>query len=273
MIDPIRLLTGAVLALVISVLAYRARSLNRSGALAATLLGTVVFGLGGLAWAVLLIGFFVSSSALSRLSAGRKRSLNEKFSKGSQRDAGQVLANGAVAGLCVLLQLLFPGQAWPWLAFAGSLAAVNADTWGTELGVLSRTSPVLITTGRPVERGTSGGISLAGTLAALGGGLFIALLALLFDPAPGLAWGVLPVVGLAGLLGSLVDSALGATVQAIYVCPACNKETERHPLHTCGTPTQWIRGWRWMDNDWVNITCALAGGAAAALLGSGLGWF
>jgi uncharacterized membrane protein len=58
------------------------------------------------------------------------------------------------------------------------------------------------------------------------------------------------------LLGSLFDSFLGATVQAIYFCPTCDKETERHPVHTCGTPTAMIRGWEWLNNDWVNFGCS-----------------
>jgi hypothetical protein len=72
-------------------------------------------------------------------------------------------------------------------------------------------------------------------------------------------------IGLFGLLGSLVDSALGATYQAIYFCPTCNKETERHPLHTCGSATTRIRGLAWLDNDWVNAACALTGAALALI--------
>ena len=52
-----------------------------------------------------------------------------------------------------------------------------------------------------------------------------------------------------------MDSLLGATVQVIYTCPACGKETERHPLHACGTQTVYKRGWRWMNNDAVNAFC------------------
>jgi uncharacterized protein (TIGR00297 family) len=264
MIVPLQLLLGFILAVGVSVLAHKARSLSRSGAIAAGVLGTVVFGLGGLDWAILLLGFFISSSALSKMFGQRKRSLNEKFSKGHERDAAQVFANGGFSGLFVLLHLAFPGAVWPWLAFAGTLAAVNADTWATELGVLSRAAPRLITTGQRVERGTSGGITLAGTLASLGGGFFIAMLAVLFW-APGGAADVgqifsrLAIISLAGLAGSLLDSLLGATVQAIYTCPVCIKETERHPMHTCGNITQLTRGLPWLNNEWVNLACAVAG--------------
>lgn len=267
----LNILIGFLLAVIIALAAWRAGSLNPQGAIAAALLGAIIFGLGGWGWAILLLGFFISSSALSRLFRKRKMVLDEKFSKGSRRDAGQVLANGGIAGLFVLLHALFPTASWPWLGFAGALAAANADTWATELGVLSRAAPRLITTGRVVERGTSGGISLAGTAAAAGGALFIAILGVacwqgqVFSLAPHpIAW--LAGVTLAGLLGSLADSLLGATVQAIYWCPGCQKETERSPLHTCGAPTRLLRGWPWLDNDWVNGVCTVVGGVVALML-------
>lgn len=269
--DPVngRLLAGFVLALLIAAAAWRARALSVSGALAAVLLGTIIFGLGGLPWAVLLMAFFISSSGLSRAFKQRKAGLQEKFSKGSQRDAGQVLANGGVAGLFVLAHAAAPQAAWPWLAFAGALAAANADTWATELGVLSRSAPRLVTSGQVVEKGTSGGITLTGTAAALGGALLIAALAVMLWPAarPPLPAGLaaFAVVGLAGLAGSLLDSYLGATVQAIYTCPCCQKDTERHPTHSCGCQTSLARGLPWLDNDWVNAFCTLTGAALAAL--------
>jgi len=270
----LQILPGFGLALLVALAAWRARALTPGGAAAALGLGTLVFGLGGLAWAVLLLGFFISSSVLSRTFRRRKATLDEDFSKGSQRDAGQVLANGGVAGLFTLLHLLFPLSGLPFLAFAGTLAAVNADTWATELGVLSRRPPRLISTGKVVERGASGGISLAGLLAALGGAVLIAGLATLPAlPAPadtgtasspgGVFIIIMGVVTLAGLVGSLVDSLLGATLQVIYTCPTCAKETERHPTHTCGTATVYKRGWRWLNNDWVNAACAMAGAGLA----------
>ncbi len=252
-----QLLIGFLLAVVVAYLAYRAHSLSRSGAFAAVLVGAVIFGVGGWRWAVLLLAFFVSSTILTRAFKKRKTGLNEKFSKGGRRDAGQVLGNGGLATLFAGLSWFFPGQAWVWLAFAASLAAVNADTWATELGVLNPHPPRLIThPGKVVEKGTSGGVSLVGTLASLAGSGLIGVLAGLISPLPG-TLSIILLVTLAGLLGSLFDSLLGATVQSIYYCPACAKETERHPLHTCGTPTTRLRGWPWLDNDLVNLGCSL----------------
>jgi uncharacterized protein (TIGR00297 family) len=266
-----QLTLGLALAGLIALVAYRRGSLSRSGAAGAVLIGTTVFGLGGWAWGILLVVFFISSSALSHFKEQRKAALAEKFSKGSQRDVWQTLANGGAAALCVIGYSLAPNPFW-WAAFVGAIATVNADTWATELGVLSRSAPRLITTGRPVEVGASGGITLNGTLAALGGAALIALIAAayvaLIEQLPSLALLLFIAGAAAGLVGSLIDSWMGATVQAIYFCEACGKETERHPTHTCGTATRHARGLRWLENDWVNFLSSVAGAALAAGLWS-----
>ena len=258
-----QLLLGFILAIIISYLAYRAHSLNKNGTLAATIVGAIVFGLGGWQWAILLLAFFITSSGLSRLFKKRKLGLDEKFSKGHERDAGQVFGNGGLATAFVLVHALFPESMIGWVGFAASLAAVNADTWATELGVLNPTPPRMITDLRKrVEKGTSGGISLFGTSASLMGSALIAVLAALMTDD----WSLLLPITLAGLFGSLFDSLLGATVQAMYYCPTDKKETEKHPLHTCGTATVHIRGWKWLNNDWVNFACGAFGVAIAFLL-------
>lgn len=260
-----QLLFGILLAIIIAYLAFRARSLNRGGAYAAFIVGMVIFGLGGWGWAILLLTFFVTSSALSRMFKERKREANEKYAKGGQRDAGQVFGNGGIPALFAALSVFFPEATWPWLGFAASLAAVNADTWATELGVLNPTSPRLITDLRKVvEKGTSGAVSLVGTLASLAGAGVIGFLAALLSPT-GIDLSFFLWVTIAGLLGALFDSLLGATVQAIYYCPFCQKETERNPTHSCGTGTTQIRGWRWLSNDWVNFTCGAFGTVIALL--------
>ncbi len=255
---------------VIAAAAWKAGALSASGALAAALSGGLIFGLGGLDWAVLLLVFFVSSSLLSRAFGRRKASLNEKFSKGHRRDWGQVLANGGLGTLLVMMATISGEQSPWWAAYIGTMAAVNADTWATELGVLSPAAPRLVASGKVVERGTSGGITLLGSLASLAGAGLIGAAAALLRPELGVGQALAAAAG-GGMLGSLVDSILGATLQAIYYCPACQKETERHPTHTCGTPTTLVRGLRWLNNDWVNLLCALSGAIGAALLWNILG--
>lgn len=256
-------LIGFILAIIIAFLAYRVHSLNQSGAFAATVVGAIVFGVGGWKWAVLLLTFFITSSALSRLFKKRKQGLDEKFSKGHERDAGQVFGNGGLATAFVLVHALYPESIIGWIGFAAALAAVNADTWATELGVLNPTPPRMITNLRKrVEKGTSGGVSLFGTFASLLGAAIIALPTAWFIDK----WSLLPLITFAGLAGSLFDSLLGATVQAMYYCPTDKKETEKHPLHTCGTQTVHIRGWKRLDNDWVNFACGAFGVVVALLL-------
>lgn len=266
-----RILAGLALSLVVGYLGYRRGSLAPSGVLGAVLVGTVTLGCGGWEWGVLVVGFFASSSALSHWREREKAPLAEKFQKGHRRDLGQTLANGGWGVILASVYALHPDPR-AYLAFIGVMATVNADTWATELGVLSRSLPRLITTGRPVPAGTSGAISPLGTGAALAGAAFIGLLAAALGvwagPADGLKApaGLLPLATLSGLLGALADSLMGATVQGIYYCATCRKETERR-VHGCGRATALVRGQRWLDNDLVNFLSAAVGGVAAAWLG------
>lgn len=238
------------------------------------LVGTLIFGLGGWIWGVVLAVFFISSSLLSHFKEREKAAVAEKFEKGHRRDMGQVLANGGLGALIALLSALVPasvvpGGVWFYL-FLGVMATVTADTWATELGTLSVAPPRLITNGRVVEVGTSGGISPLGTGVSLAGGLLIGLTAGVLSALAGQATGaaalLVAVVGaLSGTIGSLLDSLMGATVQQIYYCDTCCKETERR-VHRCGTTTRPLRGWSWVNNDLVNLLSSLGGGLAAAVL-------
>lgn len=251
------------LALLTGLLAWRLGSLTLSGAIAAGVVGGLILGLGGWAWAAALLLFFASSSALSRLFPARRARVADEiagqFEKGDRRDWGQVAANGGLGAALAVVHALLPEAAWPWIAFLGAVAAANADTWATELGVLNRRPPRLITSGRKVEPGTSGGVSGLGILASLAGAALIGSL----GPLEGTGAAAFAAVTFGGLAASLFDSLLGATVQAIYFCPEDEKETEQHPLHACGARTRLVRGWGWLNNDLVNLAASVAGSAIA----------
>ncbi len=248
--------------------AYRARALAPSGALAATLVGGLVTATGGWRWGALLIGFFISSSLLSKLTDRRRPEQGRNVARGSRRDAWQVAANGGIATLCAVLYGITGAQVML-AAFAASLAAATADTWATEIGAYSRRPPRLITSLTPVPRGTSGAVSPLGTAATIAGALTIALLAtLLLGPdltAGGSQVRLLLAAALGGIAGSVIDSLLGATIQVQYHCPACDQRTEAR-THRCGTPTVQTRGLPFVTNDAVNIAAIIAGTGIGALI-------
>ncbi|MZP31394.1 DUF92 domain-containing protein [Heliobacterium undosum] len=272
------LLLGLAFSALIGALAYRRRSLSGSGVAGAVIVGTLIFGFGGWVWGLTLIAFFVYGSALSKYKEAQKSAVaEEKFDKGSRRDFGQALANGGFGAVLAVLHFLFPSEPAFFAAFVGTMATVNADTWATEIGVLSRRPPRLITTGRLVPPGTSGGITAVGTFATMMGGLLIGLTVwilvgiqdVILSGAVNLAgylW-LLPAAVAGGLGGSLFDSLLGATVQAMYVNAETGKDTEKK-VSRSGAKNRFSRGLPFMDNDMVNFISSGFGAAVAALVAS-----
>ncbi|MBC5811385.1 MAG: DUF92 domain-containing protein [Candidatus Eremiobacteraeota bacterium] len=246
---------GAVAAAAIAFVAYRARVLTSGGALWAFAIGTLTFGALGWSGAAILLTFFLTSVALSRLGRARKRALLAGVEKGGVRDGAQVFANGGVAAICAALTFHDPRYA---IAFAGAFAAAAADTWGTELGALYGGTPRSIVTGRRVDTGLSGGVTWLGTAAEVGGAAVVAAVAFTFG---------LPFVAVlaGGVAGAFVDSLLGATVQAKRWCAQCGRACESDP-HVCGASTELLRGAGWFGNDAVNLAATMVGAAVAFAL-------
>ncbi len=254
------ILVGLLIAAAIAFAARAARSLTTSGAIAATIVGTLAVAAG---WSLgtLLILYFVSSTVLSRVGRARKEERTSPIvAKGGQRDAIQVLANGGIFAAAAVAMLIAPSVRWIALG-VGSLAAAAADTWATEIGTLFGGTPRSILTLHPVPTGTSGGVSLIGTLGAVAGAVFVATVAKLLGWPSRLAMAV----AVGGVVGAVVDSVIGATAQSRRWCDACERETERL-THDCGATTRPHRGIEWLDNDVVNFLSNAAGGILAALL-------
>ncbi len=252
---------GVGLAALVAGASYLARFLTAGGATLTFLLGSVIFGLGGWTFAAPILAFFIFSSLLSKLTRRFRGEIVSEFEKSDRRDLAQVLANGGLAAALVLVWYWTGSEAVYFIYLAG-LAAVTADTWATELGVLVGWPPRSALSLKPVPVGASGGVTLPGLVAAWLGGTVIGVVgALTCDSrvASDFPWAWVWLVGGVGLVASLVDSLLGATLQAQYVCAVCGKQTER-TVH-CGTSSKHLRGFGWMNNDVVNGICSLAGAA------------
>jgi uncharacterized protein (TIGR00297 family) len=270
---------GAVFAGVIATLAYRGHALTRGGAIAAFAVGTLTYASGTLGFTLVLLAFFVPSVALSRFGRARKRNLADSGKHGP-RDAMQVLANGGVATACAVVWVFTHDLRWAF-AFAGAYAAATADTWATEIGTLAKHQPRSILTLRPVATGLSGGITLPGTLAEMAGALWIGVagtigIALAYGPSD-FGWSanvpsvvlfsilMLAAIPAGGIGGATLDSVLGATIQELRRCDACERACEIDP-HGCGLPTRRVRGLRGISNDVVNALATSAGAAIAFVL-------
>ena len=258
-----RATAGLLAASCIALAARRAGMLSTSGACAAVVVGTVAVA-AGWRWGALLIVYFVVASLLSRAGAGEKsRRTGGIVAKGGARDATQVLATG---GICAVGALGSVAGASPALrslaalAAGGALAAASADTWATEIGTLLGGAPRALLTGRPAPPGTSGAVSALGTAAMVAGASFTAAVAHLL----GITSAPLTVT-LAGCIGALMDTVIGATLQERRWCDHCDRATER-PVHDCGRETRRTAGLAGVDNDVVNLLATLAGAATAALL-------
>lgn len=254
-----RVITGVIVAAVIALAAWKARTLSRSGAAAGFVAGAISIA-AGCSWGFLLLGFFITASILSRMGKARKTALlGPVVEKGGERDAWQVAANGGVYVGAAAVFIAFHNSDCFAIAI-GALAASTADTWSTEIGTFGAGVPRLIVSGRKVPAGTSGGITRSGTIGALAGAIFAAL---------GAMWAGWPVslltVVVAGLAGAFADSLLGATVQSKRWCEQCASATERI-IHVCGSTTVDAGGLSWLNNDGVNFVSTVVGGLVALLL-------
>jgi uncharacterized protein (TIGR00297 family) len=245
---------AAGISLVTALAAWAAGALTPAGAAAAALVGSAILSATGWPGAAVLGAFFLPSTLVGRITAGRTAGSDAQEER---RGAAQVLSNGVAAALGALAAGRAPGLGL-WLVTA-SLAAAAGDTWATSLGALSRNEPRLLLGGGRVPRGTSGAVSPAGTLGAGLGAALVALAAATAGRAPELLW-----CAAIGVAGMLLDSLLGAAVQARFECPACARASERR-RHRCGGKTRLVKGWPWLDNDAVNAVttgCAALAGAA-----------
>ncbi|KAG2718592.1 hypothetical protein I3760_03G227400 [Carya illinoinensis] len=265
-------LIAASISFLIATRAYRRKSLDLSGAICGFLVMSIHLALGYRYGAMLLV-FFFTSSKLTKVGEEKKRRVDADFKEGGQRNWIQVLSNAGIAMVLVVIIWKLTGGQDKCLdskdstlvtsllgGIIGHYCCCNGDTWSSELGVLSDAQPRLITTFKPVRKGTNGGVTLAGLLAAAAAGSVIGLTFAVFgffttkctyDVAVKQLL-VIPLSALAGLCGSLIDSLLGATLQFSGFCTVRNKVVGKP-----GPTVKRISGISILDNNAVNLVSIL----------------
>lgn len=246
------LLIGFLLGVLIAIISLKLKILSKSGAITTIILAMFIYGLGNWKWTLPIFGFFILSSALSKISEKftDKKSVI-KAEKGSQRDMGQVIANGGIPLLIILLNYFFENSAW-YLIFLVAIAVHTSDTWSTEGGTAFARGAYMITTFKKIKCGESGGVSLIGSIFGILGSATIIIIGNYFVTLNFKTFFSLVALG---FIGNIIDSLIGATIQAKYKCNVCLKETEKKKH--CNVETSLIKGNKFINNDFVNYSSAL----------------
>ncbi|XP_040610786.1 transmembrane protein 19 isoform X1 [Mesocricetus auratus] len=267
-VSPWRWLFSIVVPVMIAWNGFKKKSLDHSGALGGLVVGFILT-IANFSFFTSLLMFFLSSSKLTKWKGEVKKRLDSEYKEGGQRNWVQVFCNGAVPTELALLYMIEngPGEmpidfakqptaSWMCLSLLAALACSAGDTWASEVGpVLSKSSPRLITTWEKVPVGTNGGVTVVGLTSSLLGGTFVGLAYFLTQlvfvsdldiSAP--QWPIIAFGGLAGLLGSIVDSYLGATMQFSGLDESTGlvvSSPARETKHIAGKPI--------LDNNAVNL--------------------
>ncbi|XP_038048871.1 transmembrane protein 19-like [Patiria miniata] len=273
-ISPGRWLLTVTLPLFLAISGLRKKSVTSGGAILGYLVGFTML-LASYSFFMALLAFFYTASKATRFKAEMKKKIEADYKEGGQRDWLQVISNGGIPTSLAIIYVVDSGfrdlpldfrsrydTTWTALALMSAYACCCGDTWASEIGtVMGSKTPRLITTLSKVPVGTNGAVSFVGLLSsAVGGfmvgcGFYIGLLISFSSPAFKTAtpqWPVMVFAALAGLVGSLIDSLLGA----LFQYSALDLRTKR-VVSTATTTTEYICGWPVLDNNGVNMLSSL----------------
>ena len=182
---------------------------------------------------ILLITFYTLGTVATKVKHNIKATLTITSTATAPpgRTATQVFANSIFATICTFLHARANPPCGPDLLLLGVIAnyaATTADTLSSELGILARTKPRLITTGRVCPPGTNGGVTAWGLFAGAAGAAVIGCVsAALLPCGSGSERAAVVVFATAvGTAGSLLDSLLGAVAQESVVDVRTGKVVE-----------------------------------------------
>jgi uncharacterized protein (TIGR00297 family) len=237
-------LAGLVSIFVVGSLGYIKGAVDRSGLAAGILIGSLFALSGGLIAVITLITFFLIGSFFTKYGYSRKESLGAAEPKKGARGWKSVLSNLFFPSLAIILYRLSSDNAYA-LAFVSSISCSLADTLGSEIGLLDRRGPWIITSMRRTQPGTSGAISILGTISSILGSFIIPIEAFQFGI---LSFNELFISSMIAFSSSMLDSLLGATIQAKYLCDGRVVEDPSY----C-SEAELLSGFRFVDNHAVNL--------------------
>lgn len=255
------IITGAILSLALIFITVKKKAFTLGAALTAgaiLMTASLTAGFSGIFIVIAAYGaIFIVDVIVGKKSEKITKEINKKS---GARGVSQVLVNASAAIIALILKAILKGDEWV-VVYAVALTECLADSLASDVGVLSKNDPIDLCRFKRIKRGLSGGVSLLGTLAALGGCVFMSLFTIIF-------FGLVPKyflsVLLIPMLGVTVDSILGSLLQAKFTCKVCGKLTEK-PVH-CDTQCELTGGVRFMTNNAVNLISNLVTAAVAVLV-------
>ena len=246
------------LMITISFFAYKIKVIDKSGILTAIPIGYTILYFGEVSWFFILLLFFIIASVFTKYKYKQKLKLGVSQENHGARNWKSVLANGMPVASLAILYYLFDNSPMFMLSFVGSISFALSDTLATELGLLSKEKPRSILTGKEIEKGESGGITLRGEIAAIISSLAIGSICGIWLSKNEVSQ--IPIIIIAALVGGVLatnlDSFLGSTIQAKYRCVNCKKCLEMKVIH-CNRFTIRERGTSFIDNNVVNFLGAI----------------
>ncbi len=172
--------------------------LDLGGIILSLLIGLLIFLFAGIEYLILLIIFFVLAIASTKYSKKIKQKLGLYE---EERGWKNVFSNGIIP----LLTAILSPQIGP-MPYITSVAAITADKYGSEIGVLDKDDPIFLGNMKRTKPGTNGSVSNLGVVASLAGASSIAFVSFfIFNISAEYAF--LAAVG--GVVGAFVDSIFG----------------------------------------------------------------
>ncbi len=254
------LLIGFLIGILLAIISYRKKIITKKGAITSVFISSLIFMNGWKNFLILFI-FFISSTAFTLFRYDKKKK-KDVAENPHGREWTQIIGTGGMTifwSIINIYSLFISNTSFYFsslLSLITSIAISNADTWAAEIGTLSRSKPRLIY--KPwihIETGLSGGVTLLGEIASFSGSLFIALISyILYSDVIFTRYLILLI--LAGWLGEVTDSIIGGLFQVKYYCKKCKKITEKK-IHSCGLPTIYYKGIKWIKNETTNFLSSL----------------